>query len=126
VLTARAENHLRGRDDLGDTIERLTAYAEAGADAVYAPGLVDLATIDRVVDAVRVPLNVLLLPGGPSVAELAGVGVRRVSVGGFLAWVAYGAMIEAAKHLLDDGTVRADGPFLSRELAKEAFTSRGS
>ncbi|MGH9080666.1 MAG: isocitrate lyase/PEP mutase family protein, partial [Acidimicrobiales bacterium] len=91
VLTARAENHLRGRDDLDDTIARLAAYASAGADVVYAPGLTDLAAITRVVGEAGAPVNVLLRRGGPLVAELAAAGVRRVSVGGALAWVAYGA-----------------------------------
>src|SRR5271166_2562735 len=68
VLTARAENHLHGRPDLDDTIARLVAYQEAGADVLYAPGLTDLADIARVVDAVDRPVNVLALPGAPSVA----------------------------------------------------------
>src|SRR5215213_8687949 len=76
VLTGRAENHIRGVDDLDDTIARLIAYRDAGADAVYAPGLADLDQIARVVQAVGVPVNVLALPGGPSVAELAEAGVR--------------------------------------------------
>ena len=71
VLTARAENHIRGVDDLDDTIARLVAYREAGADALYAPGLTDLDQIASVVAAVELPLNVLVLPGGPTVAELA-------------------------------------------------------
>ena len=85
VLTARAENHIRGVTDLDDTIARLIAYRDAGADALYAPGLTDLEQIASVVAAVETPLNVLLLPGGPTVAELAGVGVRRVSLGSLLA-----------------------------------------
>src|SRR5687768_11960318 len=79
VVTGRAENHMRGVDDLDDTIARLTAYQYAGADAVYAPGLTDLDQIATVVEAVGIPLDVLALPGGPSTAELASVGVRRVS-----------------------------------------------
>ena len=82
VLTARAENHLHGRTDLDDTIVRLQAYGEAGADVLYTPGLFDLADITRVVDAVAKPVNVLALPGGPTVAELGRAGVRRISVGG--------------------------------------------
>ena len=85
VLTARAENHLNGVDDLDDTIERLIAYREAGADVVYAPGLRDLDQIARLVSSVGVPVNVLLLATGPTIAELASVGVRRVSTGGALA-----------------------------------------
>src|SRR3954454_12930127 len=71
VLTARAENHISGIDDLDDTIARLAAYRDAGADAVYAPGLSDLGAIERVVREVALPVNVLALRDGPSVGELA-------------------------------------------------------
>jgi len=121
VLTARCENHLHGVQDLDDTIARLVAYREAGADAVYAPGLVDLAQIRRVVDETGVAVNVLILPGGPSVAELAGVGVRRVSTGSLLSRIAHGAMVAAAQRLLDAGTVSRDEPFLSGALAQQAL-----
>jgi 2-methylisocitrate lyase-like PEP mutase family enzyme len=104
VLTARAENHLRGVDDLGDTIARLQAYEEAGADVLYAPGLRRLEDIRQVVSSVGLPVNVLAFPGVPSVRELAAVGVRRVSVGGAFAFAALGAAVEAAQELLDDGT----------------------
>jgi 2-methylisocitrate lyase-like PEP mutase family enzyme len=104
VLTARAENHLRGVDNLDDTIARLVAYREAGADAVYAPGLADLAQIARVVDEVGLPVNVLALPNVPSVAELASVGVRRVSTGSLLSSAAYGALKAGAQELLAEGT----------------------
>jgi 2-methylisocitrate lyase-like PEP mutase family enzyme len=104
VLTGRAENHIRGVDDLDDTIARLLSYRDAGADAVYAPGLVDLEQIRTVVEAVAVPVNVLALPAGPPVAELAAAGVRRVSVGGGFSRVALGATIDAARELLDEGT----------------------
>ena len=104
VLTARAENHLHGRDDLADTIARLQAYQEAGADVLYAPGLTKLEDIRSVVTSVDRPVNVLALPGGPTVAELAEAGVRRISVGGAFAYAAYGALIEAARELLDEGT----------------------
>jgi 2-methylisocitrate lyase-like PEP mutase family enzyme len=104
VVTARAENLLRGGDDLDDTIARLRAYAAAGADLVYAPGLRDLDAIARVVEAVDRPVNVLVVPGGPTVPELAGAGVARISVGGALAWVAMGAAVDAARELLGPGT----------------------
>ena len=104
VLTGRAENHIRGVDDLDDTIARLIAYRDAGADAVYAPGLTDLDQIATVVARVGIPLNVLALPGGPTVAELASVGVRRVSTGSSLASAAYGAMVAGAREMLADGT----------------------
>lgn len=80
VLTARAENHLHGRDDLADTIARLRVYAQAGADVVYAPGLHRIEDIRAVVDAVAVPVNALARPGVPPVAELSAAGVARVSV----------------------------------------------
>lgn len=104
VLTARAENHIRGVDDLDDTIARLVAYRDAGADVVYAPGLADLDQIRRVVDAVGVPVNALTLRHGPAVPELAAAGVRRVSTGGLLASAAYGALVAAAAELAASGT----------------------
>jgi 2-methylisocitrate lyase-like PEP mutase family enzyme len=104
VLTARAENYLHGRPDLADTIARLQAYEEAGADVLYAPGLTELSDIRSVVESVDRPVNVLALPGGPPVGELATAGVRRISVGGAFAFAAYGALIEAARELLDQGT----------------------
>jgi 2-methylisocitrate lyase-like PEP mutase family enzyme len=104
VLTARAENHLYGVTDLTDTIARLQAYQEAGADVLYAPGLTQLEDIRQVVASVDRPVNVLGRPGAPSVAELAAVGVRRVSVGGAFAYAALGTTVEAARELLDEGT----------------------
>jgi 2-methylisocitrate lyase-like PEP mutase family enzyme len=104
VLTARAENLIRGVQDLGDTIARLQAYQEAGADVLYAPGLFSIDDVRAVVTSVDRPVNVLLLPGGPNVADLAGAGVARLSVGATLAWVAWGAVAEAAGELLRDGT----------------------
>jgi len=104
VLTARAENHIRGVDDLGDTVERLKAYEAAGADVVYAPGLTDLDLIRSVVDAVDVPVNVLCRPGGPTVSELASVGVARISVGGGFYFVALGARARAAREWKEEGT----------------------
>lgn len=104
VLTARAENHLHGFDDLEDTIARLRAYRDAGAEVVYAPGLADLDRIRRLVDAVGVPVNVLALQAGPPIPALAGAGVRRVSTGGALARAAYGAVVAAARELQAAGT----------------------
>ncbi len=104
TLTARAEAHLYGAADLDDTIARLVAYRDAGADCVYAPGLFAIADIERVVEAVGVPVNVLALPGGPSVGELGAAGVRRVSIGGSLAKAALGALYRGARELLDTGT----------------------
>jgi 2-methylisocitrate lyase-like PEP mutase family enzyme len=104
VLTARAENHVRGRPDLPDTIRRLQAYQEAGADVLFAPGLSDLEDIRQVVASVDRPVNVLARPGAPTVPELAAAGVSRVSVGGAFAFTALGAMIEAARELRTTGT----------------------
>jgi 2-methylisocitrate lyase-like PEP mutase family enzyme len=104
VLTGRAENHLRGIDDLADTIARLQAYQEAGADVLYAPGLRSLEDIRQVISSVDLPVNVLAFPGVPPVAELAAVGVRRISVGGAFAFAALGGAVEAARELIDEGT----------------------
>lgn len=121
VLTGRAENHIRGVDDLDDTIARLIAYRDAGADAVYAPGLTDLDQIAAVVEAVGVPVNVLALPNGPTIAELASVGVRRVSVGSLLAGAAYGALMAGARELQDAGTSGYAQARVSSATLKEAF-----
>jgi 2-methylisocitrate lyase-like PEP mutase family enzyme len=104
VLTARAENYLRGRPDLDDTIARLQAYEQAGADVLYAPGISDLQEIPRVVESVAAPVNVLALASVPSVPELASVGVRRVSLGGAFAFAALGAVVAAAQELRERGT----------------------
>jgi 2-methylisocitrate lyase-like PEP mutase family enzyme len=104
VLTARAENHVRGRPDLSDTIERLQAYQEAGADVLYAPGLSALDDIRRVVAETNRPVNVLARPGAPAISELAAAGVGRVSVGGAFAFAALGAMVQAARELREEGT----------------------
>jgi 2-methylisocitrate lyase-like PEP mutase family enzyme len=104
VLTARCENFLHGRPDLDETIARLVAYRDAGAHCVYAPGLRDLGDIKRVVDETGVPVNVLLLPNGPSTSELDSVGVRRASTGGALAAASYGTLVAAGRELLERGT----------------------
>jgi 2-methylisocitrate lyase-like PEP mutase family enzyme len=122
VLTARAENHLYGRDDLDDTIERLRAYQEAGADVLYAPGLRAAADIARLVESVSAPVNVLAVADAPPVAELATLGVRRVSTGGALAWAAYGALRDAARELLDTGTTTFRSGSLTDAEADTAFS----
>jgi 2-methylisocitrate lyase-like PEP mutase family enzyme len=104
VLTARAENHIREHPDLDDTIARLQAFQEAGADVLYAPGLSSIEDIRRVIDAVDRPVNVLALAGAPSVADLAGAGAARVSVGSAFALVALDAVVGAGRELLDQGT----------------------
>ena len=121
VVTARAENHLYGVGDLDDTIERLLAFREAGADVAYAPHLRDLDQIRRVVDGVGIPVNVLALQGGPTVAQLAEAGVRRVSTGGFLAKVAYGTLISAARELKENGTSNYAVHAASNDALKAAF-----
>jgi 2-methylisocitrate lyase-like PEP mutase family enzyme len=104
VLTGRAENHIHGRDDLADTIARLQSYQDAGADVLFAPGLRDLDTIRELVASLDLPVNVLALPGMPSVAELAEAGASRISVGGAFAFAAYGAAAAAGRELLESGT----------------------
>ena len=106
ILTARTEGFIAGRPDLDETIRRLMAFADAGADCVYAPGLRTEAQIAEVVDAVAPkPVNVLT-PGFP-VAVLAGLGVRRISVGGSLSRVAWGAFLRSAREISAGGTFAA-------------------
>jgi 2-methylisocitrate lyase-like PEP mutase family enzyme len=122
VLTARAENHLHGRPDLDDTIARLQAYQDAGADVLYAPGLRRLEAVRRLVASVDRPVNVLAVPGAPPVAELAAVGVARVSVGGAFAFAALGALVDAATELRETGTYGfAARAAAGREAARSAF-----
>jgi 2-methylisocitrate lyase-like PEP mutase family enzyme len=102
TLTARAENHIRGNPDLADTISRLEAFAEAGADVLYAPGLRTVEEIRAVCDAVARPVNVLAVPN-LTMAELVEAGARRVSVGGSLTWVALSGMVAAAEAIRDRG-----------------------
>lgn len=107
VLTARAENLINGRPDLQDTIRRLTAFAEAGADVLYAPGLKTREEIEAVVRAVAPrPVNVVMGLSGPSfsLGALASLGVKRVSLGSSLARAAYGAFLEAAREVKGKGT----------------------
>ena len=104
VLTGRCENYLHGHPDLDSTIARLQAYQEAGADVLFAPGLTDLDEIRQVVASVDRPVSVLGLARGPTVSELAGVGVARISVGGGLCFAALGAVVEAATELKERGT----------------------
>lgn len=106
VLTGRAENLIRGRVDLTDTIKRLQAYQEAGADVLYAPGIKTADDIRAVVTSVDRPVNVLAGLAGfsLSVSELADLGVKRISVGGSLFRSAFGAAMTNAREMLDDGT----------------------
>jgi 2-methylisocitrate lyase-like PEP mutase family enzyme len=122
VLTARAENYLHGRTDLADTIKRLQAYQSAGADVLMAPGINALDDIASVVREVDRPFNVIA-GAGPTVAELASVGVRRISVGGSFAYVALAAVVDAATELRDAGTYGYAARVASgRAAARNAFT----
>ncbi len=126
VLTARSENHLHGRDDLEDTIARLQAFQEAGADVLYAPGLTTADQIRRVISAVDRPVNVLARPGAPTIAQLAELGVSRVSVGGAFAFAAIGAVVEAARELREQGTYGFAGPAATGvKAARAAFGQAG-
>lgn len=106
VLTARCENLLWGRNDLDDTVRRLQAFAEAGADILYAPGLYDLESIRTVCSAVSKPVNVVMgMPGATfGVAELAAAGVKRISVGSALARAAFGAFVTGAQEMATNGS----------------------
>jgi 2-methylisocitrate lyase-like PEP mutase family enzyme len=120
VLTGRAENYLHGRPDLGDTIARLQAYQEAGADVLYAPGLATRDDIAAVVSAVDRPVNVVMGLRGVqlSLAELSALGVRRVSVGSALCRTALGAFLRAAREMREHGTFAFAGEAASpREIS---------
>jgi 2-methylisocitrate lyase-like PEP mutase family enzyme len=106
VLTARAENHIRGNPELEDTIARLQAFERAGADVLYAPGLRSFTEIRAVCEAVTRPVNVLAVPE-LTFAELVAAGARRVSVGGSLTWVAVKALADAAQAIRDSGDFSA-------------------
>jgi 2-methylisocitrate lyase-like PEP mutase family enzyme len=106
TLTARAENYLVGKPDLGDTIKRLQAYQEAGADVLYAPGLTSKDDIAAVVRSVDRPVNVIMGLQGVqlNLAELSAIGVKRVSVGSALTRAAFGAFLRAAREMREHGT----------------------
>jgi 2-methylisocitrate lyase-like PEP mutase family enzyme len=102
LVTARAENHIRGNPDLDDTIARLQAYERAGAHVLYAPGLRSADEIRAVCEATSKPVNVLARPG-LSMREIVDAGAQRVSVGGALTWTAVAAMVTAAERMRDEG-----------------------
>ncbi|MET0866259.1 MAG: isocitrate lyase/phosphoenolpyruvate mutase family protein [Nakamurella sp.] len=122
VLTARAENYLHGKPDLADTISRLQAFQQAGADVLYAPGISGASEIAAIVSSVDRPVNALLHPHGPSVQQLTDIGVKRISVGGSFAFAAFGALVEAGRDMLAGST---DGLFervaIGRDAVNEAF-----
>jgi 2-methylisocitrate lyase-like PEP mutase family enzyme len=110
LLTARSEGFIAGRPDLAETVRRLIAYAEAGADCLFAPGIRTRADIEAVVkSAAPKPVNVVVFSDFATVAELAAMGVRRVSVGGALARAAWTGFLEAAKEIVERGTFTAVG-----------------
>jgi 2-methylisocitrate lyase-like PEP mutase family enzyme len=106
TLTARAENHIRGNPDLQDTIARLQAYEQAGADVLYAPGLRNADEVRAVCEAVSKPVNVLA-HRGLTMREIVDAGGQRASVGGALTWVAARAMVAAAEQMRDSGDFSA-------------------
>ena len=118
LLTGRSEGFIAGRPDLRETIRRLVAYAEAGAECLYAPGIRSPEDIGAVVRAVAPqPVNVLVSTDFATVAELAGLGVRRISVGGALARTAWGGFLAAAQEIAEHGTfTRLAQGFPSAEL----------
>lgn len=121
ILTARCEHHLHGVHDLDATIERLRAYAEAGAHCVYAPGPTRRDDIAKLVAATPRPANVLLRPDGPAVSALADLGVRRVSVGSQLSAAAYATAVSGLEAVLDDGRLPAWLPRMSSALLRDAL-----
>ena len=104
VLTGRAENHIRGNPDLADTIARLQAYQDAGADVLFAPGVNDPDDLRTLVAEVDRPVNVLPRADTQPVAALAALGVKRISVGGSLCWTGLAAVVQGAHELLEHGT----------------------
>lgn len=119
TLTARAENFLHGRPDLDDTIKRLRAFCAAGADVLYAPGLTDLATIRKLVAAVDKPVNVVMSMADPDLTapQLAGAGVKRISVGGALARLAFAVVRDAAVGMRDQGSFQwVRGTMASKDI----------
>jgi 2-methylisocitrate lyase-like PEP mutase family enzyme len=124
VLTGRSEGFIAGRPDLAETIRRLTAYAEAGADCLYAPGLRTLADIDTVVRAVAPkPVNVLAMGDFATVEQLAAAGVRRISVGGGLARAAWTGFLQAAREIAGPGTFSSLARAVPFSEINEAFRS---
>jgi 2-methylisocitrate lyase-like PEP mutase family enzyme len=123
TFVARAENLIRGRPDLDDTIRRLQAFEQAGADVLYAPGLRDLATMRIVVQAVGKPLNVVMSAADPALtaAEMEAVGVKRLSVGGALSRLALAAFMRGAREMKDKGGFTWVRDALSTQDLKAVF-----
>ena len=123
TFVARAENLIRGRVDLDDTIKRLQAFEEAGADVLYAPGLRDLATMKLVASSVGKPINVVMSAADPalSAAEMEAVGVRRLSVGGALSRLALAAFMKGAREMKDKGDFTWMNDTLATRDLKKVF-----
>jgi 2-methylisocitrate lyase-like PEP mutase family enzyme len=126
VLVARAENFLHGRPDLDDTIRRLQAFEVAGADALYAPGLTRAEDIRAVCSALKKPVNVLMGSKGMTftVADLAALGVRRISVGAALNRAALGAFVRAAREIWEQGTFGFTGEAISFDELNDLMRGR--
>lgn len=124
TLTARAENYLFGRSDLKDTIKRLQAYQEAGADVLYAPGLANKDDIAAVASSLDRPVNILMGLAGVrlTVAELSEIGVKRISVGSVLSRVALSAFVRAAEEMRDNGTFTFGDDVISFRDISAMFT----
>jgi methylisocitrate lyase len=124
LLTGRSEGFIVGRPSLPETIRRLTAYADAGADCLYAPGIRTREEIVAVVNAVAPkPVNVLVGSNFTTVAELAGLGVRRISVGGALARAAWTGFLQAAKEIAEQGTFKTLAGATPFATINSSFTS---
>jgi 2-methylisocitrate lyase-like PEP mutase family enzyme len=128
VVNVRTDVFLRQLGDpagrLDDVLERAATYAKAGADVLFVPGLLDLDVLTRLVDASPLPVNVMAAPGGPTVADLRGIGVRRVTVGTALSQAAYTAAHRAARELLDEGRLTALGSAMGYPELNACFTAR--
>jgi 2-methylisocitrate lyase-like PEP mutase family enzyme len=124
AFVARAEGFLHGKRDLDEIIRRLQAFEKAGADVLFAPGLPDIAAIRTVVQSVGKPVNVVRGGPGPSLAEVADAGVRRVSLGGSLSRVALTALQKAAEELLGPGTFGWSQGILSTDAVNRLMVGR--
>jgi 2-methylisocitrate lyase-like PEP mutase family enzyme len=125
VINARTDIFLYGLGGVEEAIERGKAYAEAGADSFFVPGLTDLAGLREIVEAVGLPVNAMAVPGGPGVPEFASAGVRRVSTATTVAVAAYEAAYEAATQILGEGTIPLVGRTVgSRDLNAWLHTVR--
>jgi 2-methylisocitrate lyase-like PEP mutase family enzyme len=127
VLTARAENLIRGRNDMADTIRRLKAYSAAGAEVLYAPGLRSAAEIRAVVEAIDRPLNVVTgwLEPGITVADVAAAGAKRISVGGALNRLALAAFVDAARAMKEEGSFAWMQRIADMGVVRKLFAAAG-